>query len=1852
MADIQRSIKDLWVIISGNTVLKSNELVGTELTKNADQVLNGILYFTEKRKDPCRAPNDFHPELLTKLSTLLGLDKDRSYKLFCSYLVYEYRGTHDDLKVTLSSERNIPYILHEVWNFYRTERLFSLFCLKHILENWQNKAHPYMELFDGFLESINTNEVVIKKVIEQLEAVIELQAPARDTHGPYMNNALIVQWVNYTLQEQCELLQIALLYYKEMQPKLDDIIQLLKIFQKHSFGQRHLYRHLLNEAHSSILDLISHLECFVLVESFDLDWLHRCHLESMGKKCHFSQALDRSMSCLGVQGAHGPLLLAWLLVRSWALPNIPSGNLGQAALRSNAFGYLHAALSHPAFVGNGVSLTLLLCTCQKCLCPVVTRTEGSYHGTYIFCFVFREVLAQYYLPDFQYLSKYLGKNVFCTALSLLGSQQDNFRNASKLSCLSLQKLQTKLQKFREPQENKVGGRLLLTRNNMEGTVFSRWDNYNCRLQQITPGSRMFLQPLSKNECMVREPATAPDTHCAYTVRNILALDTSMCQNAPHPSIHTILSFVQVVPTKVHAIVYELVLLLVSSFEHHTLGPIGPLYSLAEKLLAYPALAEDFWREGEATGLGHLFPEAKRAFPLNAEPLLEMAASLARAGEASAQKVIHYLQDLPCFVESLDHIDPQEMNTMSDGSTVQLKTDHFPYGTGSVILPRGTEGRLLVSEGVSMIQWHVGINGWQVCLCEMAKPRDMDQAWVRRVLHITRLVRSLLESDPSLHDLLAHLVDALFAMLERVTTLSHPPVELLGECLRVAAVLAKQNPRVIWGHLVQTGILPTLSTKPKSAAQLAKGYLVTGSMLSQAMASQERLVGNHPVCLAFLSLLASVSETFVETVDEDFLACLVVVLRDLFPSFHQWPYATAWDRDVVGHRCLVIFHRVLTLSPAFRASTVGSCEVCVYSLLHGDAGQALLRLIIAGEASVARAIELEGSQQSEDLLTSVRLCFSLLNRLLLLSTGSGAGASSPLEQRLLVSPNQSSAACLVTSVGHFLYLRFDPRLCTLAIQLLKRIAKLYPMSLLACLGRDAEGFRDQVLLRLGKLTEDVRLKVAILQLLNVCIRTQPGLSQLFLSSPDGSGGSGSNDNNAQKTAELSPCLGEVLKILKMKREGVYFCPTELHCSAMEVVHTLWACHQLRAMEVLRNDKTFWELVCFPVLSNSVLTQDPRLVAFILRTLALELFHSKSQLDPNVKSIFEKVQKNGLIKKWSKLVNSSLPHLSDMNASITLMDASDMSNSVTDSLALLSGWRDLCVTLAKCQHVQLTASEKRSILQDILQGLMADEALENFKINILLGDLYLVLLNQWSSASATTTPSWCSNIDKLLSMLTHGVTAVHPRLVLTVAALLASAVRILRLKMDAGDKDLQLSHLDSWTQSLCVLLKYYSQQCIDDLKTTNLLSVRVCTSLVILLKDVLGLSKERGSCCPLLQQHLIVSTLCRVLHACLQVRKGNHLAHAICHLFLSLASTPQMAEVLQLCGVLEKASPYLGACYGGGDRSWLEVYRLLVQLATVMLHTLRHFFIEDAHAFMVLHLDRLISCLMQVRTSPANVHEALVTCHLAYIMASLRTFRPCDQINPLTTLMQGVCSAASAAISYLCRPTLLQHLIEYKKGSPAQLRCEEESNQPRRQLSTEDVCDPSPKLTEARSKLLELLSVCLACCQQFSPSVAEAVSDQSLDVDQWPPIVEVSFSTPSLEQEHHLTFGTLFQVSHLCVKFLTKSERLAKSPGASPGVLHPERSLVLTVLEMSLSLVLGQAILCRLQPHVPPREKQLLSRELSAEISSVKMQVQRHLRRGGPVSPSASRTGGPQIPPDPLSEWGLVQVFIQIVDQVFK
>ncbi|KAL3189514.1 hypothetical protein MRX96_002819 [Rhipicephalus microplus] len=1191
MADIQRSIKDLWVIISGNTNLRSNQLIGIELTKNADQVLNGLLYFTEKRQSKTTVPESFNQELLSKLSTLLGLDKQRSYELFCAYLTYEYRGTPDDLKATVASERNIPHILNEVWNYYRMERLFSLFCLRYILEHWQNPSHEYVKLFDGFLERFNEDEIIIKKIIEQLNMIVDTQPPSRESHGPYMTNTLIGQWVNYTLQEQCELLKIVLLYYKDIQPQLENIIQLLDVFQKHNFGQRSSFRKLLGDSHRSTLDLISYLECLVLVESLDLDWLHRCHLKSM---------TDHQ-----------------LLKDSDALQGTGTAGLGKEALRMDAFGYLNDALRHPAFFGDGV-----------------------------------------------------------------------------------------------------------------------------------------------------------------------------------------------LPNKVHAIVYELVFLLVASFNHRSLGPIEPLYRLAVKLLEYPTVAQDFWKEGESSGLGHLLGKPRQL----------------KQCDKQVQSFV------PCFLEPLDLVPTGVMRIAEDDSRVWLTATRYPYGSRALFIPYGTEGIVFKSGDSSFVRWQATVNGWQVIICELFKPCDSDKGWLQRLLHIARLIRSLLEADSSLRDLLANNIDELFAALHRLILLStplvSPPIEVLGECLEMVAILAGKDPEKSWKRLVATGLLPALRTKPKSVEELIQGYMVTDNVL------------------------------------------------------------TAWEMWLRRSRTV----QTKTFSR---------------------------------------------SRHSKDLLNSVRLCFSLLNRLLLV----GAGEGSLLEQRLLVSPSQTAggAPSLTVSVARFLYLRFDPRLCTLAVQLLKRIAKLYPMSLLACLGRDAESFRDQLLLRLSKDTEDVRLKVALLQLLAVCTRTQPGLFELLLgsttSSPSSAASSGSLGDASLSSSGLGLCLGEVLQILKTKQEGKDYCPADLHCSCVEFIHSLWACHQLRAMELLRKSKSFWSMVCFPLMGEAVVTEQSRLVAFIFKTLALELYHSKNELDSNVKSVLNKAKEGAPIKDWSKLVTSSLPKQSgvgnmSLNASaMSIADTTEMFDPVTDGYVLLSGWRDLCVILAKCRHVQIAPAEKNAILQDLFSSLVAEGVPANFKISIVLGELYLMLLKHWSSNITSTVAEWMSSLDTVLghSAARHHVTspAVCPR---------------------------TKCH---W--------RHHGKCAEEGLKSPSSLSAQVCTTLTTFLKDLLSLSDNNAGCVPILQQNLVVAQLTNLLQVSLQKMKDSRLSQAICHFFLALTALPQVRgtffvrvfswylfnnsfshcrarwlEVLQCCGVVDQVSPFLSACYQGTDEGWLSVYRLMVQLVTAMLH----------------------------------------------------------------------------------------------------------------------------------------------------------------------------------------------------------------------------------------------------------------------------------------------------------------------------
>ena len=86
----------------------------------------------------------------------------------------------------------------------------------------------------------------------------------------------------------------------------------------------------------------------------------------------------------------------------------------------------------------------------------------------------------------------------------------------------------------------------------------------------------------------------------------------------------------------------------------------------------------------------------------------------------------------------------------------------------------------------------------------------------------------------------------------------------------------------------------------------------------------------------------------------------------------------------------------------------------------------------------------------------------------------------------------------------------------SVAFLSSVSTLFPMSLLACLGNDAEALRDILIYRLESQTEDVTLKVAILKFFSHSVKSQPGLIQLLLSVKEDEG-----------------CLKSVMTLLKGK-----------------------------------------------------------------------------------------------------------------------------------------------------------------------------------------------------------------------------------------------------------------------------------------------------------------------------------------------------------------------------------------------------------------------------------------------------------------------------------------------------------------------------------------------------------------------------------------------------------------------------------------------------------------------------------------------------------------------------------------------
>ncbi|XP_023221228.1 nucleoporin NUP188 homolog [Centruroides sculpturatus] len=137
---------------------------------------------------------------------------------------------------------------------------------------------------------------------------------------------------------------------------------------------------------------------------------------------------------------------------------------------------------------------------------------------------------------------------------------------------------------------------------------------------------------------------------------------------------------QVISNLAHSIIYTLLSGLLSHFEINTLGKIQHLCQLAESMLKYSNIADDFWKKGLDSGLGILMTAVMDMFPLEFNLLIKLCTALSQAGENSSRKVIQFFEKLPGYTEYLEN---NMESVVPRTSSWILLEDKKPYGTGEM-----------------------------------------------------------------------------------------------------------------------------------------------------------------------------------------------------------------------------------------------------------------------------------------------------------------------------------------------------------------------------------------------------------------------------------------------------------------------------------------------------------------------------------------------------------------------------------------------------------------------------------------------------------------------------------------------------------------------------------------------------------------------------------------------------------------------------------------------------------------------------------------------------------------------------------------------------------------------------------------------------------------------------------------------------------------------------------------------------------------------------------------------------------------------------------------------------------------
>jgi len=1285
---------------------------------------------------------------------------------------------------------------------------------------------------------------------------------------------------------------------------------------------------------------------------------------------------------------------------------------------------------------------------------------------------------------------------------------------------------------------------------------------------------------------------------------------------------------------VQSSVYNLLTLVCAFVDEDRLSALNGIFDAMAATVKFPECAARFWNERN-DGLWPIYKAAAELYPYKSEPLTSIAIGLA---STTAKKVIskinfahqiiiiihrklsyrifiisniHKIRDLLFFFQIVSELDNLPSLTIEIPRQREYDRPLRPYEAECVIQKNSftipgnctRESIAILSNDREVVLFHTKASYWHALHHKIEQLFSEASGGIANISAVkTDLPENVLQSLKLLEALLAKDIEIPSSMVtptelsfEIINRFSYPVLptnlyRIVAVCISISSKLVLRYPEDILTRM-RSGVYPKFNNWYQKPLDFAEAISFDGGLVASWLSGIETIEHTYPILRAYLDILYNYlivkhSKEAMYTVE---IPGMVFLLQAVLPKLDSWYFESNAERIDLWLKSMFCIHRALDSSLSKSDIRKELQLVVVYSLLYLEPRHALLKLLRTGEHTLHNKMLTETdwiSGKGFKTAKSVELALSTVSRLLMFRKSLNLELSdrSPLEIALYSSPRVPNGLLIVPTIVNYLYVWFSPSLQKMAVRLLKKFAEEFSMSLLVCMGMDGTSIRETFAFRLTLPTCAIEVKVAILELVAVCLEKQPGLTEALFNIMHQAERKRIFPRSADEflTEGCSQFLDSYLE--RMYKEDDIVCD-KLYDSTMTVIRAMWYHRNEILVNFFRKREKFWSHLFAPLFKT--LVPGAKGYSQLLDVITLELYKSpllENNFSKNLKDLLDKSQDH-----WKKLAMYilSIP----ASGKNEIEDDSKRNKSNLYEINLES-WYHFIVMLTDdrtAKNYPINVTQAHLLTQLALDSLLArvKEADDpsNGKIPMLLASLSLRCITTWKQMCVGDSRIFKTRLSQLIQEIAQTYRGFGKSLRQTLISLLLGCVQLVRSTL--AEDSASLEYLLAYS---CTIAFYE----LEELKEAALQLERR-KQLVVDLKSEEKTAQKRTNCYDVETLRGIRESLPATLAICMVTQllrsyvernasikyrlRANcvQLRQMIPELMVCLGYTLQRypymkfsTAALSLLGVVSR-SPYcphpindndiaklwlslippvdiansmLDSLYDDSTigrwrcQDWWPLYTLglefLIGLITSETHMI---YINQVIVFLNSHEHQLmvISTLLRHTADllAADLIQSLVA--LIHAVATQTYVWNAIQPNIRETLIKCTYLAYDSTVNLLLRPRILKFIIDGISMESAE------------ELESCDNRLPSGELKLLVNKLIVINTTCALSFVHFSPRLNTLV-DTIYTQDYWyTPMAEMNFGPPqmSMNSGPRLTYGTIISSTQLFTQALHSRSQSAAS-----------------------------------------------------------------------------------------------------------